>query len=113
MKKHTPGPWRLSEDCGVCEGMGCFLVMTPANLRAEGEGIVCGVVEIDQQVWPEIGCAEANARLIAAAPDLLAALELANDELCRATWHLRSKTPKSVNEAVDVARAAIAKAKGT
>ena len=62
--QHTPGPWHLSEcahqttDTGICSGSG--LHITDVN----GYGM-----RDDQN--------QANARLIAAAPDLLAALEKA------------------------------------
>ena len=57
MSKHTPGPWVIKEID-----------------RNEGVRISCGLVGCGCRVYgmPE---GEANARLIAAAPDLLAALE--------------------------------------
>ena len=62
--KHTPGPWRVAQPClGFSEIRG-----------GNGElifGIAAGSGEERQ---PDAVC-EANGRLIAAAPDLLAALE--------------------------------------
>lgn len=70
--KHTPGPWKLARN--------------EWNLRAapwsEAIGIEYDDAENRQQVVPGVvawvtrgGDSETNARLIAAAPDLLAALE--------------------------------------
>lgn len=50
------------------------------------------------------------ARLMAAAPDMLKALQLADDALCQATWERRQK---DLTHASDVCRAAIAKATGS
>lgn len=58
--KHTPGPWRITDGGNVCNCVGHTL---------HDEGHVC--IAFAQPV-PE---GEANARLIAAAPELLAALE--------------------------------------
>lgn len=88
MSKHTPGPWKVdamgnvwSADTKVCE-------MSEHPVMASG----CYREKTDDEH-------RANARLIAAAPDLLAALERIADETA-ATW------------VCDVARAAIAKATG-
>jgi protoporphyrinogen oxidase len=70
----------------------------------------------DRVLWGEIKCGEANARLIAAAPDLLEALEgfLADFE----TWELADH-PEGIPvmepgfaDIVDNARAAVKKARG-
>jgi hypothetical protein len=82
--KHTPGPWSLDSDAGqvhiVAAGAAIARVMA---MRSDG-------------------CGEANARLIAAAPDLLEALQAVIDHgsMTGADW------------ASDKARAAIAKATG-
>jgi hypothetical protein len=55
---HTPGPWKIDELCGSIEG-------------ADGHTIAFIVGEWFEQVNP----APANARLIAAAPNLLEALQ--------------------------------------
>jgi hypothetical protein len=85
MSKHTPGPWIVARDM---RGTGNMLVDGVVN--AEGRGIAnCGTN------------GEGNARLIAAAPDLLEALEsLLNDQR-------DASLPALVR-----ARAAIAKARG-
>lgn len=60
MSTHTPGPWKAIE----------WTCHAPTTVVAEGGQVIadCGRVGID--------ASEANARLIAAAPEMLAALEL-------------------------------------
>ena|SRR5580765_6125700 len=94
--KHTPGPWgayNLSK--------GNIAIETREGVRvANASGDTCDV--------------EANARLIAAAPELLAALKAAYsalaliDDFGTAT----GENPDVQNAALDQARAAIAKAEG-
>lgn len=94
--KHTPGPWHLSaaKDCIWHQDHG--RICTPPN---------------HAQVWNW----EPNARLIAAAPELLEALE----DLEQQGWfkHIVSLCKKetsdsSLFDSVTKARAAIAKARG-
>lgn len=99
--KHTPGPWAVSEAGKTSDGM----------IRVASEVVdrnVCGVFVSEFDVAED----EANARLIASSPDLMAALEeiaegkgaYSRDPLVHAT---------NVIEAMKgIARAAIAKAKG-
>ena len=116
--KHTPGPWAVRDDgmdytCPIIDspsvGKGYYASIATATQRdphpREGGGI-------------PIATARANARLIAAAPDLLAALEGVMNgcvygeisqlpgEFC---WKERSAPSIA---ALDQARAAIAKANG-
>jgi hypothetical protein len=76
MSKHTPGPWRIQGAVtitGKPGGIPRFLVW-PAE---ETETSVVEICEIDCQIEGNYTCniaeAKANARLIAAAPELLAA----------------------------------------
>ena len=65
MSKHTPGPWEVSED-------------DPCEIQREGNGdFVAMVLPAPELGWDMNAEREANARLIAAAPDLLAALRAA------------------------------------
>lgn len=69
MTKHTPGPWRVSYGVARRPGIDNF----PLAIRSEaGEHII----ETASPDAPTFGCspseARANARLIAAAPELLA-----------------------------------------
>ncbi len=99
MSGHTPGPWRTSGPSKVVSAIsdgGDYAI-----LDADGEIIA----EAIRQVGPsDFRPANANARLIAAAPDLLEALEaiLAEDNPTLAT----------MNERLEAGRAAIAKARG-
>lgn len=90
--KHTPGPWDIEvEECRTfITGEGrqlAKILLTHANNDEYSEHLVR---------------AKANVRLIAAAPDMLAALEKLLNALPSATTHPAIKT----------ARTAIAKAKG-
>ncbi len=105
--RHTPGPWEIAEDD----------VHGQAVVRGEHTEIATcwhhcvGSIEIEMR---------ANARLIAAAPDLLAALQMLMD-LIELSGPRRIAPHKSPIEAVraplgkaeyEAARAAIKKAKG-
>lgn len=96
MTKHTPGPWSFRG----CDGGWAI------DFNEDQEQIVDYVYE------------EADARLIAAAPELLDALELACKELhaCQAVIHLAGGfDPAYVRDAqaaLKTMRTAIAKARG-
>lgn len=103
MGQHTKGPWRFTDD---------FIGVWDADARR--------IANLDSDGSPYIGLDEtlANAALIAAAPDLLAALEAVIDDLdsgiqdaqdngASETWIAAAK------KRLRAARAAIAKAKGT
>lgn len=88
-EKHTPGPWHVETDN---EGRNVDIQ------DAKGRGVLT----------------KANARLIAAAPDLLAALERA-EVMLRKSAERGIYDGEGVNlelESADEARAAIARAKG-
>lgn len=71
---HTPGPWESNQIAGGSPG-------DPSNgharavWSADGETIVCYMVGSRPRQQPEDDVIDANARLIAAAPELLAALQ--------------------------------------
>lgn len=70
MSKHTPGPWkweRVKTSCGVCFRVG------PLSITADKPNHACIYADYPGQMALELG--EANARLIAAAPELLGALK--------------------------------------
>lgn len=98
MNKHTPGPWKAEIHC----------VWGGPNLDRYVAATGTGIGEQEQQ---------ANARLIAAAPDLLAALE-AIEARISGTYDnpaLMDFGPLSIDAEADcsaIARAAIAKARG-
>jgi hypothetical protein len=91
MTGHTPGPWRYQERADAYTHI----------VRAEGERFIC------QLAQDKSGEAEANARLIAAAPDMLKALWLAHDEL----HHPGAARSDGLN-VFEVIEEAIAKAEG-
>ncbi len=96
MSGFTPGPWVVERaDDAYCIANVGNLVIMPCG----------GKVKHDN--------AEADARLIAAAPDLLEALEdIANDYAERFDMDSQSTNP-GMKVVVENARAALAKARGT
>lgn len=101
MSGHTPGPWKV--EGAKQEGL---------SVRADHYGVVCNIPGYG------VGAREANARLIAAAPEILQALE--NLEVAMNTvnyvWDKQPENMWKAMQRVDAdlkaARAAIAKAKG-
>lgn len=90
MNKHTPAPW---------DWVQFFAPTGETTYRIRGKGLL--EIARAQGFGPE---AEANVRLMAAAPELLEALE----------WCLEALAAESIDggTAGELARAAIAKAKG-
>lgn len=111
--RHTAGKWDLS-DTGYLTNEGGRPVMSSADVADEGRKRVC-VVDIQAKAkrghgW-ETPCAErdANALLIAAAPDMLEALEVCIGQIEGAySSSLEDNEPVWLKQA----RAAIAKARG-
>ena len=100
--KFTAGPWKINEH-------------EPTEIR--GCGTANDWVAETHWMYSKRGKAItpkelANARLIAAAPDLLAALELALEEIHQGMDYDGPNAYPSTKRTVDVARAAIRKAKG-
>lgn len=94
---HTPGAWRITDDfIGVHDQQGRCI----ADMDSEGA--------------PDIGYDEslANAHLIAAAPDMLAALEALLEGTCEAMSFLDTHLVEHLKPLADAAERAIAKAKG-
>lgn len=99
---HTPGPWvRMRAEPWTVENDDAY-GHTYTGIGAENEHPIALVVAADYQ---SDGCFDANARLIAAAPDLLAALQ----GMLEAFGGFRDLAGNPVEEDV-AARAAIAKA---
>lgn len=100
--QHTPGPWELwnhAETDQIAVGPKIGGVAVADVCIANGQGIV---------THSTIDRGQANARLIAAAPELLAALEI----LLPIVESLVLDGEKEHFQAQEEARAAIAKAKG-
>lgn len=95
MSKHTPGPWTWGDDYWGLYGSG------PDN-----EVLSDATYE---NMWLSFGNKrEANGRLIAAAPDMLAALR----EIAATVVYAPEGGHEEVAECVRIARCAIAKATG-
>jgi hypothetical protein len=98
MSKHTPGPWAANEEFDDGESLG--IAITAGRL-----GQVVRVFDVGQKGF-------ANAALIAAAPDLLQALEMTLKELEEAGCGGSPLGLTLPSSGVEAARAAIAKATG-
>ena len=105
---HTPGPWIAQKDIRHSANTGS-LPSGPLWWAVYGRSRILKMEE--PAPWLSEGEQEANARLVAAAPDLLAALQNARNVLAAlATGQLKSIDRDS--SALGQARAAIAKAEG-
>lgn len=94
--KHTPGPWHLAKETT----RGQFV--RDYRIRDKADGLIATLGPVDQ---------DANAALIAAAPDLLAALE-ALDFCLDSTTPEMQRAMALIRPAREQAKAAIAKARG-
>jgi len=130
VQKHTPGPWKVVID-GTYWGRGPAVVTDYPYYEDDApcEIADCGTSEVNERgEWTRTQDAddiEANARLIAAAPDLLEALKVVASTLEKLEAGLAAKVPPShiayvsKQDAANVCRAlrdrslaAIAKAEG-
>lgn len=93
MSNHTPGPWKIGKELSAACGE--WLISMDCGDRAQG---MC-IAETRSGTGAEI----ANARLIAAAPEMLNALEVLVEKINNDEWFA---------EWSEIALAAIAKAKG-
>lgn len=94
--KHTPGPWSIQSESGYCWDVGI-----ESKYVAEIQTGSDGESELDPAERAEN---HSNAMLIAAAPDLLAALEFVVKNVAADLTHYEA------DKVIDIARAAIAKA---
>jgi len=97
--EHTPGPWRLGE------ANHCIIISTADDTTLRPTAIVadCEYLRPSEE-------AKANARLIAAAPDLLAALQRADLDVTLLLPFLTGPYKSGLEAGRDAIRAAIAKA---
>ena len=104
MSKHTAGPWEAAHD-----GMA---VLSTTALKNGDVGLVASVYGNDPTCKAD-DVMRANARLIAASPELLDALrEITADYADRFDLECPSTNP-GIKSSIALARAAIAKAEGT
>lgn len=108
--KHTPGPWTIrgavravgNEEDGYHD-LYCADVIPPHDER--WRGTVCGIQSADHISGISKEEAEANTRLIAAAPTVLAELE-------NLIYAVTKGHPEDLEFQLDQARSVIAKARG-
>ena len=110
---YTKGPWILESvktQSGICHKIGPF--PPPRGDDSKGKRHACLYADYPSSFNPADQELEANARLIAAAPELLEALiDIADDYSERFDMDSPSTNP-GMKQVVAAARAAIAKAKG-
>lgn len=107
---HTPGPWTLETvptSCGICHKIGPFPTQRTKLNGEQCESHACVYVDNGDGYTDEM---MANARLIAAAPQLVAALEKCIDLL--ASIHQRDAIA-GLPDVYRSARAALAAAHST
>ena len=105
---HTPGPWDIEENDD-----GCISVIMGSAVVSPGE-YACADSWASDADWDD-PVAMANATLMAAAPDMLEALEMmmaAYEAVLPGIGSIVVKDYMLINDAPCAARAAIAKAKG-
>jgi hypothetical protein len=102
--KHTPGPWELSE-AQYKEGFGTYRRVEQVEQFGDVVASVCIRHAVNHTLD---ACGDANARLIAAAPDLLEALEV----ILRDHMAVHGVGDLEMQPALFQARAAITKATG-
>lgn len=102
MSKHTPGPWKAV----ISENNAGGWVPMRQYITIETESEIIAAYDTFSCEYPDDDENAANARVMAAAPDLLEALK-------RCVGSLRSVSPGGDGDHdVEFARAAIAKAEG-
>ena len=100
MGEHTPGPWHVRFDQKAPDVFG-FSIYDSENLGEQ----ICGFDEFDNLDDDHVHHIEANARLISAAPDLLAA--------CEATLRHISSNQVYDKDSRSILERAVAKANST
>lgn len=96
--KYTPGPWCVKPD--INDGEMCFISANEYTTAFPSSWIACCCTGIDESEW------EANAILIAAAPDMLEALRAALDYMGFYSGEY------DCQDQIDLIKSAIAKAEG-
>ena len=110
MSGHTPGPWEVRDHCYID---GVFDVYPTHGGKQPDVGSWSEICTIGDGAYEE--CAEANARLIAAAPDLFSELQVREGDLVMLRRAIEEGDPKAellfrIDDMIRETRAAIAKA---
>lgn len=110
---HTPGPWVTQPVVPHGDEAGCMFVVAENLSGVVGVAVPCPT-ELDSGDFSRV---EANGRLIAAAPDLLAALRAAQGYMRNAKIDLETGAPKktalaTIDGGLRLVDAAITKAEG-
>lgn len=103
MTGHTPGPWVVSESEKKC------LAIFPGNEHGRPRAL-CSIAWV--QSWNDTADDAANARLIAAAPDLLDAITNLMNGVDTGLVRVETPADETLANAFAKIRAAIAKARG-
>lgn len=99
MMAHTPGPWTI------------YRTTDGRAILGIGDADAGGITDAHFGFWRSGEEYEANARLIASAPDLLEALRIMVDAEC-SYMRLNNLGDPEKNDRIRLSRAAIAKAEG-
>ena len=106
-KKHTPGPWEVRADPSHYDSFTTVV----AGSGEQRKGMLREMI-VEIGGWAGIETAEANARLIAAAPDLLAACQRLVTLIDESDQWSDVVSGTAMGEIVNEARTAVAKAEG-
>lgn len=99
--KHTPGPWRWEYSDEECT--------RPIALAGPGKDVI---LASEDATGPRAYVSEADARLIAAAPDLYAACKASMTAIRETIRRPMGVQPDSATEALDLIATALDKAEG-
>lgn len=123
--QHTPGPWQAGEPV-TSDGHTVYVriscgdqdISTTSVYGHRPDGVVAGRAYVDrfgtERHPPHVSEQEchANARLIAAAPELLDALRMAQGEMVTLVARLTPEYAKGVRAVLDAAKEVMAKVEG-
>lgn len=102
MSEHTPGPWHCGEQVDICQWIGVY--------AGPGDDIIiCDVLSEDLTIKDQC---MANARLIAASPEMLAVCQKLAVIEAGTDGCSRDEDTGTLWEAVQLARAVLARVKG-
>lgn len=107
MSKHTPGPWHVLGPDSYADRCQCIDITNDGNTLS----VAFAVADVDYGITLEV---EANAKLIAAAPDMAEALKKVMSRLRWAGWAGEGENERGdatfTGEDFDAVKAALSKA---